>query len=102
MAAQGVLEKIGMLMASHHFVVGYNRYDRTKDLKMEAANVVSCNPELTWKTRMDKVSRKILEEQDVGLMLTLSPLMGGALRKTLAFALKQKFVCRFASLNAHL
>lgn len=42
MAAKGVPDEVGMMITGHHTAGGYSRYDRTQDLKMEAATIYSC------------------------------------------------------------
>jgi hypothetical protein len=83
MAALGVLDEVGMMVSGHHTADGYGRYDRTKDLKMEAATLVSRTPQLSWADAMEKVSKKFHEEHYVGSLDTLNPLTGGAIALTI-------------------
>jgi hypothetical protein len=94
MAALGVPDEVGMMVSGHYTANGYGRYDRTKDLKMEAANLVSRTPQLSWENAMEKVSKKFHEEHYVGSMDTLKPLTGGTSALTVAVQQKQViFVC---------
>jgi hypothetical protein len=92
MAAQGVPDEVGMMITGHHSVDGYGRYDRTKDLKMEAANLVSRTPELTFKSAMEVVNKKFMQEQYVGSSDNLRPLMCGGSSNSLAVGVQQKQV----------
>jgi hypothetical protein len=97
MAAQGIPDEIGMMVTGHHTADGYSRYDRTADMKMEAANLVSRTPELSWKDAMAMVSKKFLEEQYVGSMEALRPLVSGGPSKSLTVGLTEKQVCGICS-----
>jgi hypothetical protein len=92
MATLGVPNEIGMMITGHHTVDGYSRYDRTQDLKKEAANLVSRTPHLSWNSAMDEVSKKFLENKYVGSVENLKPLMAEGTKEDLALTLKQKKV----------
>jgi hypothetical protein len=97
MAAQGIPDKIGMMVTGHHTADGYSRYDQTADMKMEAANLVSPTLELSWKDAMDMVSKKFLQEQYVGLMEALRPLVSEGPNNSLTVGLTEKQVCEVCS-----
>jgi hypothetical protein len=59
---------------------------------MEAENLVSRTPQLTWNEAMDRVSKKFLKDQYAGSVESLNPLMAAGLSKNLAIDTKQKQV----------
>lgn len=77
MTARGVPDKIGMMVTGHHSTGGFLRYDRTQDLKMEAAVKVSLDPTLNYQSTLQEVSEKFFQENVVGSADKLRPLVDG-------------------------
>ncbi|CAM6105270.1 unnamed protein product [Calypogeia fissa] len=75
MAARGVPDDVGMLISGHHTADGYSRYDRTQALKMQAAAIVSANPDMSYEDALMKVSKNIISEDVIGSSANLKPLV---------------------------
>ncbi len=75
MAACGVPDEVGMMVTGHHTTDGYGRYDRTKELKMEAAVLAGCTPGLTYDKALCDVSNRFIKDSIVGSSEGLRPLL---------------------------
>lgn len=75
MAAKGVPDEIGMLIIGHHTVSSYGWYDRTQELKMAAATLVSANPRMNYEKVLLVASKDFVAEKLVGSAENLNPLI---------------------------
>ncbi|CAM6122553.1 unnamed protein product [Calypogeia fissa] len=81
MAAQGVPDDVGMLVSGHHTANGYSRYDKTRNLRMEATTMVAANPSWTYDSALAEVSDKFMSKVVVGTHSNLKPLTGKAIEE---------------------